>query len=387
MHSFVVSFQDIDQSKLMVVGGKGLNLGELSNIKGLHVPEGFCVTTEAFRKTVEHHAKVKELLDELEQQTVKDREQIREISREIRTVIEKQEISKEIEEEIVINLAKLGEDNAYAVRSSATAEDLPSASFAGQQDTYLNITGRKEILKHISKCWASLFTERAVTYRIQNGFGHRNVFLSVLIQRMVFPQASGILFTADPVSSNRKVVSIDASFGLGEALVSGLVDADMYKVREGVITEKTISTKKLAVYARKEGGTEEREIEQGRQQTQTLTDEQILQLEGIGRKVEAYFGCPQDIEWCLVDDTFNIVQSRPITTLYPIPTVNEGENRVYISIGHQQMMTEAMKPLGMSFFSVVIRNAAHSYRRQTFSRFNARFGITNRAQANSRYAR
>lgn len=316
MHSFVVSFQDIDQSKLMVVGGKGLNLGELSNIKGLHVPEGFCVTTEAFRKTVEHHAKVKELLDELEQQTVKDREQIREISREIRTVIEKQEISKEIEEEIVINLAKLGEDNAYAVRSSATAEDLPSASFAGQQDTYLNITGRKEILKHISKCWASLFTERAVTYRIQNGFGHRNVFLSVLIQRMVFPQASGILFTADPVSSNRKVVSIDASFGLGEALVSGLVDADMYKVREGVITEKTISTKKLAVYARKEGGTEEREIEQGRQQTQTLTDEQILQLEGIGRKVEAYFGCPQDIEWCLVDDTFNIVQSRPITTLY-----------------------------------------------------------------------
>jgi phosphoenolpyruvate synthase/pyruvate phosphate dikinase len=164
---------------------------------------------------------------------------------------------------------------------------------------------------------------------------------------MVFPQASGILFTADPVTSNRKVLSIDASFGLGVALVSGLVSADNYKVREGRIIEKTISTKKLAVYALKEGGTEEREIEPDWQNKQTLTDEQILQLERIGREIEAYFACPQDIEWCFFEDTFYIVQSRPITTLYPIPDVNDGENRVYISFGHQQMMTDAIKPLGL----------------------------------------
>ena len=120
-------------------------------------------------------------------------------------------------------LTKFGDKDAYAVRSSATAEDLPTASFAGQQDTYLNIIGKEAILKHISKCWASLFTERAVIYRMQNDFDHRKVYLSVVIQKMVFPQAAGILFTADPVTSNRKVLSIDASFGLGEAMVSGLV--------------------------------------------------------------------------------------------------------------------------------------------------------------------
>jgi len=185
---------------------------------------------------------------------------------------------------------------------------------------------------------------------MQNGFDHREVYLSVVIQRMIFPQASGILFTADPVSSNRKVLSIDASFGLGEALVSGLVSADNYKVQEGRIVEKKISTKKLAIYARKEGGTVEKEIEPGQQVLSTLSDEQVLGLERIGRKLEAHFGCPQDIEWCLVDDTFYIVQSRPITTLYPIPEANDQENHVYVSVGHQQMMTDAMKPLGLSFW-------------------------------------
>lgn len=184
---------------------------------------------------------------------------------------------------------------------------------------------------------------------MQNGFDHRKVYLSVVIQRMIFPQASGILFTADPVSSNRKVLSIDASFGLGEALVSGLVSADNYKVQEGRIVEKMISTKKLAIYARKEGGTVEKEIGPGQQVLSTLSDEQVLELERIGRKLEAHFGRPQDIEWCLVDDTFYIVQSRPITTLYPIPVANDQENHVYVSVGHQQMMTDAMKPLGLSF--------------------------------------
>src|SRR5258707_4499521 len=240
-----------------------------------------------------------ELLDQLALLKVEDRDKIGELSGEIRRVIEGIAIPQDIHEEIARLLSRLDEKNAYAVRSSATAEDLPTASFAGQQDTYLNIIGKEAILKHISKCWASLFTERAVIYRMQSGFDHNKVQLSVVIQKMVFPEAAGIMFTADPITSHRKVVSIDASFGLGEALVSGLVDADIYKVREGKIVSKKISTKKLAIYALKEGGTQEQQISPDQQNTQTLTDEQTLQLEKTGRMIEAYFGRHQDIEWCL----------------------------------------------------------------------------------------
>jgi phosphoenolpyruvate synthase/pyruvate phosphate dikinase len=352
MNSYVLSFQDIDQTKLMVVGGKGANLGELSRIEGIRVPDGFCLSTAAFKRIVGETSSLHALLDQLSLLKVEDREEIAELSSEIRRIIEGIAIPQDIHDEIVPFLCRLGEKNAYAVRSSATAEDLPRASFAGQQDTYLNIIGKDAILKHISKCWASLFTERAVTYRLQNGFDHRKVYLSVVVQKMVFPQAAGILFTADPVTSNRKVLSIDASFGLGEALVSGLVNVDSYKVRNGKVIAKQISTKKLAIYALEDGGTKEQEIEPERQNRQALTNEQILQLERIGRKIEAHFGCPQDIEWCLVDDTFYIVQSRPITTLYPIPETNDQENHVYLSVGHQQMMTDPMKPLGLSFFQL-----------------------------------
>ncbi|HZT99068.1 MAG TPA: phosphoenolpyruvate synthase [Ktedonobacteraceae bacterium] len=352
MSSHVLGFQDIDKTKLMVVGGKGANLGELSKIEGIRVPDGFCISTEAFKRIIGETSSINELLDQLSLLKVEDRDKISELSGEIRRVIEGIAIPEDIHEEITRLLYGLGEKNAYAVRSSATAEDLPTASFAGQQDTYLNIIGKEAILKHISKCWASLFTERAVTYRLQNGFDHRQVYLSVVVQKMIFPQAAGMLFTADPVTSNRKVVSIDASFGLGEALVSGLVNADSYKVRNGKVIEKKISTKKLAVYALKDGGTYEQEIEPERQNKQVLTDEQILQLERIGRKIEEHFGCPQDIEWCLAHDTFSIVQSRPITTLYPIPEAIDQENHVYVSVGHGQMMTDPMKPLGLSFFQL-----------------------------------
>lgn len=177
---------------------------------------------------------------------------------------------------------------------------------------------------------------------------------------MIFPDTAGIMFTADPVTSNRKVLSIDASFGLGEALVSGLVNADNYKVHNGKIIDKKISNKKLAIYVLKDGGTKVQEIEREKQNRQALRDEQIIQLERMGRKIEAHFGSPQDIEWCLVDDTSDryqiyIVQSRPITTLFPIPETNDQENHVYISVGHQQMMTDAMKPLGLSFWLLTTR--------------------------------
>ena len=358
MSSYVLGFQEIDKTKLIVVGGKGANLGELSKIAGIRIPDGFCISTEAFKRIIRETSSINELLAQLSLLQVEDRDKIGELSAEIRRVIEGIAIPKEIDEEITRQLEQLGEKNAYAVRSSATAEDLPTASFAGQQDTYLNSIGKEAILKHVSKCWASLFTERAVIYRMQNGFDHRKVHLAVVVQKMVFPQAAGILFTADPVNSNRKVLSIDASFGLGEAMVSGLVNADNYKVCNGKVIDKRISTKKLAIYAVKEGGTQAQAIEPERQNEQALTDEQILQLARMGRRVEEHFGHPQDIEWCLADDTFYLVQSRPITTLYPIPEANDGvnnarsdqENHVYISVGHQQMMTDAMKPLGLSFW-------------------------------------
>ncbi|AQS06277.1 phosphoenolpyruvate synthase [Clostridium beijerinckii] len=353
MNSYVLSFQEIDKTKISMVGGKGANLGELSRITEILVPEGFCVTTEAYKKITEDNEELKGLLDELSHFVVEDIEKIREISSEIRKVIEEITIPEVINEEIARFILRLGEKDSYAVRSSATAEDLPTASFAGQQDTYLNIIGKESILKHIRKCLASLFTERAVIYRIQNGFDHNKVHLSVVVQRMVFPKAAGILFTADPINCNRKVVSIDASFGLGESLVSGLVNADNYRVRNDKIVDKKISTKKLGIYALKDGGTEELEIEPERQNSQVLTDEQILRLTHMGRKIEEHFGCPQDIEWCLDHDTFYIVQSRPITTLYPIPEMNDEEKHVYLSVGHQQMMTDPLKPLGMSLKELI----------------------------------
>jgi pyruvate,water dikinase len=198
-----------------------------------------------------------------------------------------------------------------------------------------------------------------VTYRIQNGFDHRKVYLAVVVQRMVFPQAAGIVFTADPVTSNRKILSIDASFGLGEALVSGLVNADIYKVRNGTIIDKKISTKKLAIYALKAGGTKKQEIELERQDKQALTHAQILKLERLGRKIETHFRQPQDIEWCLVDDEFLMVQSRPITTLFPIPEANDEKYHVYVSVGHQQMMTDPIRPLGISLFQLTAFGTMH----------------------------
>ncbi|HET9493031.1 MAG TPA: PEP/pyruvate-binding domain-containing protein, partial [Chloroflexia bacterium] len=249
MGLYVLGFQDIDSTKLMVVGGKGANLGELSRIAGIRVPDGFCITAEAFKRVIGETPSINELLDRLSLLKVEDRDKIRALSGEIRRVIEGIAIPHDITEEFTRLLSRLGEEDAYAVRSSATAEALPAASFAGQQDTYLNIIGTAAILKHVSKCWASLFTERAVVYRLQNGFDHRKVHLAVVIQKMVFPQAAGIMFTADPVTSNRKVLSIDAGFGLGEAMVSGLVNADTYKVRDGKVIDKKLSNKKLAIYA------------------------------------------------------------------------------------------------------------------------------------------
>ncbi|MFE3828655.1 rifamycin-inactivating phosphotransferase [Streptomyces sp. NPDC059092] len=358
---YVLDLQEVDESQVAVVGGKGAHLGGLSRIEGIRVPGGFCVTTDAFRRIMAEAPSIDGRLDRLSRLNPDDREAIRTLSAQIRRTVEGIAVPGVLAAAITSALAQLGEQSGYAVRSSATAEDLPTASFAGQQDTYLNVVGPTTVLQHVRRCWASLFTERAVTYRQRNGIDHRTVHMAVVVQRMVFPHASGILFTADPLTGNRKVATTDAGFGLGEALVSGLVNPDVFKVRDGEVVAKTVSVKRRAVHALPTGGTREVAIDPRRQEQPALTDAQAVRLVQLGRRIEAHFGCPQDIEWCLVDDDFQIVQSRPITTLFPIPAPESGgqENHVYVSVGHGQMMTDPMKPLGLSMWQLTAMVPMH----------------------------
>lgn len=319
---FVSDLHEIDKMQVALVGGKGAHLGELSRIDGIRMPDGFCVTTDAFRRVMAN-AQIDDRLDRLSRLNPDDWKAISTLSAELRQTIEETAIPGDLEAEIVHALKWLGEHAAYAVRSSATAEDLPTASFAGQQDTYLNVLGPAAIVQHISRCWASLFTERAVGYRQRRGIDHRTVYMAVVVQRMINPDAAGILFTADPVTSNRRVISVEAGFGIGEALVSGLVDPDRYQVCDGEVVAKAVGAKKLAVHPSPSGGTEELAVDAELQGRPALTDAQVVRLALLGRQIEAHFGRPQDIEWCLVDDCFQIVQSRPITTL----TVPEAGDR------------------------------------------------------------
>jgi rifampicin phosphotransferase len=325
---YVLAFDEVDQAQVALVGGKGAQLGELSRIDGISVPAGFCLTTDAYRRAMADAPSIDEQVDRLARLKPEDREAIGTLSAGIRRAIEGIAIPEDLAVPVARALARLGERDPCAVRSSATAEDLPTASFAGQQDSYLNVSGRAAVLRHISQCWASLFTERAVTYRLRNGIDHRKVLMAVVVQRMVFPQAAGVMFTAEPVTSNRKVVSVEAGFGLGEALVSGRVNPHVFKVRDGEVIVPT------------------------RQDRPALTDAQAVRLAELGRRIEAHFGRPQDIEWCLADEEFQFLQSRPITTLFPIPAAGDGGRHVYLSVGHQQMMTDPMKPLGLSVWQL-----------------------------------
>ncbi|WP_053702333.1 rifamycin-inactivating phosphotransferase [Streptomyces sp. WM6368] len=356
---YVWDLQDVDATQVALVGGKGAHLGALSRIEGVRVPGGFCVTTEAFRRVVAQAPPVDDLLDRLSRVDADDREAIRTLSAQIRRAVEEIAVPDDLAAAITGALARSGERAAYAVRSSATAEDLPTASFAGQQDTYLNVIGPAAVLRHISRCWASLFTERAVIYRRRNGIDDRSVHMAVVVQQMAFPHASGILFTADPVTGNRKVATVDAGFGLGEALVSGLVNPDVFAVRDSEVVTRAIAAKQRAVTALPAGGTREVAIDAQQQEQPALTDAQVVRLVELGRRIEAHFGSPQDIEWCLVDDGFRIVQSRPITTLFPVPESGDRENHVYVSVGHGQMMTDPMKPLGFSMWQLTAMVPMH----------------------------
>jgi pyruvate,water dikinase len=347
MQPYTLSFDEADGTRLPDVGGKGANLGELTHA-GFPVPPGFCVTTAAYRDFVRTSGELDGLLDALDRVPHEDLGTIGDLGGRIREHLRSLAMPPDIRSAVLAAWRQLGTGHAYAVRSSATAEDLPSASFAGQQDTFLNVRGEEPLLEAVKRCWASLFTDRAIAYRAKHGFRHRAVLLAVVVQRMVFPETSGIMFTADPITGRRKTVCIDASFGLGEALVAGLVTADLYRVRAGAITTKRVSRKALAIRPLPDGGTVTEALPPEQQELQALADDRILELARLGLRIEEHYGREQDIEWCLADGKFFIVQARPITSLYPAPRAADGRLHLYASFGHVQMMTEAMKPLGIS---------------------------------------
>ncbi|MFN2745765.1 phosphoenolpyruvate synthase [Bacillus sp. z60-18] len=350
MKKYVLHFHEIDKADLPYAGGKGANLGEMTKA-GLPVPPGFCVSTFAYRKFIQNNKEIDRLFDQLDSLKADELERTRLLGKQIRAHMAAMPVPEDIRSAILTAFEQTGSDKAYAVRSSATAEDLPTASFAGQQDTYLNVHGQDQLLKAVQNCWASLFTDRAITYRVKNGFDHRSVFLAVVVQEMVFPDVSGIMFTADPITGRRKTISIDASFGLGEALVSGVVSADLYQVREGEIIKKQISTKEAAIWSKPEGGTVTKKLPPEKQALQALPDDRICELAKLGQKIETHYGMEQDVEWAFKGGRFYILQSRPITSLYPVPAFSDDRLHILINFGYIQMMTDPMKPLGISVIS------------------------------------
>ncbi|WP_157253275.1 phosphoenolpyruvate synthase [Nonomuraea typhae] len=340
----IATFEELDASQIARAGGKGANLGELTRA-GLPVPGGFCVTTAAFETFVRGGPRMAELYTGLDRIDPADLGALSALAGQVRAYLLELPFPAEVRARVLAAWTKEGEERAYAVRSSATAEDLAGASFAGQQDSFLNVVGREQLLDAVRRCWVSLFTDRAVAYRARGGFGHRGVGLAVVVQHMVEPEVSGVMFTADPVTGDRRDVVVNASWGLGESIVSGLVDADLYRVRRGVVTGRAIGGKRVAVEPVPGGGT--RTVEPAGR-GQALPDDRIRALAELGRRIERHYGTPQDIEWAWAGGRFHIVQSRPITSLFPVPERLGDGPRVYFSMGHQQMMTDPITPLGRS---------------------------------------
>ena len=353
----ILPFSEIGAADLPRVGGKGANLGVLT-AAGFPVPTGFCVTTDAYARFIAGCAGLDARMHALDALDGMDVAAARTEATATRALLEVCPVPEDIEISLVKAWRDAGAEHAYAVRSSATAEDLPGASFAGQQDTYLNVRGQAQIVDAVKRCWISLFTDRAVLYRARNRFGHREVALSVVVQRMVSPEASGILFTADPVSGHRGVLSIDAGFGLGEALVSGLVTADLYKVdrQTGALRELKIGDKAIAILALPEGGTVQEALPEARRKARVLNDAQIRELSALGVAIEAHYGgVPQDVEWCLEQGRFTVVQARPITSLSPLPPpAADPYLHLYLHFGHVQMMTDPISPMGRDLFRLFL---------------------------------
>ncbi|MGH3913194.1 MAG: PEP/pyruvate-binding domain-containing protein [Pseudonocardiaceae bacterium] len=349
----ILDLGDIDARWLPVVGGKAANLGELIRA-GFAVPPGFCVTTGAYQQ-VTAGTELGGVLDSLHAPPRSDLVRVAELAGRARAAILAAPVPAAVTAAIVSAYTALGKDVAVAVRSSATAEDLPSASFAGQQDTYLNIIGIEAVVDAVRRCWASLWTDRAVSYRETNDIDHRVVQLAVVVQRMVDARVAGVLFTADPVTGCREHTVIDASPGLGEAVVSGAVNPDHFVVDAGGgIVERRLGDKAVVVRPRPGGGTEQlAKPADGAQPC--LGDAQIGALTALGHRVQAHYGTPQDIEWVLDDAAMLwLTQARPITTLYPLPVAaTDASPRVYFCISLAQGLTRPITPMGIATFRLM----------------------------------
>lgn len=323
----ILWFEELSKDDVPLVGGKNANLGEMTKA-GIPVPPGFAITAYAYKRFIEETGIAKKIYEILEETITdpKNPKQYEEASKKIRALIESTPMPKYLEEEIIKNYKKLSErsrvDNVFvAVRSSATAEDLPGASFAGQQETYLNVRGVKQLLESVKKCWSSLFTPRAIFYRTEKGFRHEKVLISVAVQKMVNSRSAGVMFTLHPVTGDRSMIVIESVWGLGEAIVSGAVTPDHFEVDKNtfnILTKQVVH--KTVEYIRdpKTGKTIHAEVPPERQDAPSLSDEEVVELAKIAKRIEEHYGTPQDIEFAVDRDlpfpeNLFIVQSRPET--------------------------------------------------------------------------
>lgn len=342
---------------LEAVGGKGANLVALAQ-GGFPVPDAFLIPTEVYRHYVAINQLEAPINTILAQTNPAAPDELARASAQIRAAFAAGTLPTSLAHALTIGWRWLGA-GPVAVRSSATAEDLPEMSFAGQQDTYLNILGEQALADAVVRCWASLWTARAIGYRARNQIPQGDVSLSVIVQRMVQSQASGVLFTANPLTGVRSETAIDATLGLGEALVSGQVEPDHYVVdaQSNQILQKTLGAKAVAIHGVDGGGVQT--LETNSAQIQAAPDNVILELTRIGKQIETQFGFPQDIEWAWVESKLYILQSRPITSLYPIPSGPEdGLLKVYFSFGAVQGLLSPMTPLGQDAIRLIFAGGA-----------------------------
>lgn len=309
-------FCDMSRNDVALVGGKGANLGDMVQAD-LPIPPGFVVCASAYQQmsqTTGLAGRLKELMAGLETNSP---DQLEEAERQAQRLFETVQINGELRQAILAAYRTLGGDTPVAVRSSATAEDLAGASFAGQQETFLNVAGEEELLRAICRCWASLYTSRAIFYRQQKGFDSSQVSMAVVVQKMVACEKSGVLFTVEPVLRNHYEMVIEAVWGLGEGIVSGMITPDHYRVdRESYeITYEFIPDKLQMVAKDKNGGVLTLAVPAEKVSARVLAVDEIQELVDLGNQVEQHFGCPQDVEWGIEDGRIYLLQSRPITNL------------------------------------------------------------------------
>jgi len=348
---YILDFEYLDKSFLPLVGGKNASLGEMIKA-GIHVPPGFAVTTDSYSSFITETGIENKLFDILSNTPPDDMESLNRASTEIQAIINNASLSDKIKSAISDGYSNLCEKCSVdivpvAVRSSATAEDLPTASFAGQQDTYLWIEGEDNVIDNVRKCWASLFTARAIDYRNKNGFPHEKVLISVGIQKIVNSKTAGVMFTINPTDGDPSKVVIEGSWGLGETVVSGSVNPDKFVVDKVVMetSEKTISTKHIkCVYDPENGGVRDIDVEEDIQSKCCLEDLEIKELVKIAKEIENHYGCVMDIEWA-IDKDYSFPESVFIVQARPETVWSQRKKRSLIGkkSGSQLLMEQAMK--------------------------------------------